>query len=137
MWHLRRFAAVKSYILSVAHQRESGILTGAGSWFSELGILLRATALGIRYFTGAAALGIRYLKLSAPEPTLVSTQFLKRVELHFQFSSWKHVPAGTAQAYLVFVSIFRRNNFAQIAVIFKKCLIIASSNIIRKDSFQP
>ena len=59
-----RFAAVLSYILSVAHQRELGILTGAGSWSSESCILLAAAALGIVYFTGASAQVIGYLKLS-------------------------------------------------------------------------
>ena len=62
-----RFASVvcgafTSYILSVAHQRESGILTGAGgSWLSALELELRQPGISIgaesvprtEYFSGA------------------------------------------------------------------------------------
>ena len=49
-------------------------------------------------------LGIGYLKVSVPQPTLAGARFFKRVEPRFRFSIWNRVPgnrgtAGTAQAY--------------------------------------
>ena len=74
-----------------AHQRESGILTGAGgsrlqlepSWSPESGILPEPAA---RDGSGN--------RVSVPELTLAGTRFFKRVELRFQFSIWNRVEPG-------------------------------------------
>ena len=47
---------------------------------------LKLGVLRIRYLTRAVVLGIRYLKLSAPEPMLAGTRLFKRVEPRFWLS---------------------------------------------------
>ena len=61
----------------------------------------RELVLRIWYFTGASALGIGYLKLSATEPTLAGTRFFKRVEPRLESGTRQSHPSLDCITYIL------------------------------------